>query len=66
MAWTGFIANMKDGKQFAFGTSFLFDFFDMPKGYSPNDIAEIIIKKKTSANTSFIQQGQENEISAKE
>ncbi|HTN47529.1 MAG TPA: hypothetical protein VL098_14355 [Flavipsychrobacter sp.] len=42
MAWTGFIAKMKNGKQFSFGTSLLFDFFDMPKGYSPNDIAEII------------------------
>jgi hypothetical protein len=42
MGWTGFVSKMKDGKQFAFGTSFLFDFFDMPKGYSPNDIIEII------------------------
>lgn len=42
MGWTGFVAKMKDGKQFSFGTSFLFDFFDMPKGYSPNDIIEII------------------------
>lgn len=32
MGWTGFVAKMKDGKQFSFGTSFLFDFFDMPKG----------------------------------
>ena len=42
MAWTGFVAKMKDGKQFAFGTSFLFDFFDLPKGYLPTDIVEII------------------------
>lgn len=42
MGWTGFVAKMKDGKQFSFGTSFLFDFFEMPKGYSPNDIIEII------------------------
>jgi len=26
MSWTGFVAKMKDGKQFAFGTSFFFDF----------------------------------------
>ena len=42
MGWTGFIATMKDGKQFAFGTSFLVDFFTMPQGYLPTDITEII------------------------
>jgi hypothetical protein len=42
MGWTGFIAKMKDGNKFAFGTSFLFDFFDLPKGYGPTDIVEII------------------------
>lgn len=42
MAWTGFVARMKDGKEFAFGTSFLFDFFNMPAGYLPNDIEKII------------------------
>lgn len=42
MGWTGFVAKMKDEKQFAFGTSFLFDFFDLPKGYIPSDITEII------------------------
>ena len=30
MGWTGFVAKMNDGKQFAFGTPFLFKFFDMP------------------------------------
>lgn len=42
MGWTGFVARMKDGKQFAFGTSFHFEFFDMPSGYSTADIIEII------------------------
>lgn len=42
MGWTGFVAKMNDGKQFAFGTSFLFAFFDMPEGYSVDDITEII------------------------
>jgi hypothetical protein len=42
MGWTGFVAKMKDGKQFAFGTTYLFEFFNMPKGYLPNDIAKII------------------------
>jgi hypothetical protein len=42
MAWTGFVAKMKDGKQFAFGTPFSFLFFAMPEGYTPGDIAEIM------------------------
>lgn len=42
MSWTGFCVKMKDGKIFAFGSRFLFDFFQMPKGYKSNDIKEII------------------------
>lgn len=42
MGWTGFVAKMKDGKQFAFGTDFYFSFFDMPINYIPDDIIEII------------------------
>lgn len=42
MGWTGFVAKMNDGKEFAFGTPFLFEFFDMPQGYCSNDISEII------------------------
>lgn len=41
MSWTGFGAKMKDGKVFAFGTTFLYDFFQMPKGYNANDVVEI-------------------------
>lgn len=33
---------MKDGKQFAFGMSFLMDFFNVPFGYTGEDLAEII------------------------
>ena len=42
MSWTGFSAKMKDGKYFGFGTTFLFEFFQMPEHYSGNDINEII------------------------
>lgn len=42
MSWTGFVAKMKDGHQFAFGTRFSFEFFNMPEGYTPLDIVEII------------------------
>jgi len=33
MGWTGFAAKMKDGKCFGFGTSFRWEFFQIPKGY---------------------------------
>ena len=42
MGWTGFAAKMKDGKLFGFGTSFSSEFFQMPDGYAPEDIKEII------------------------
>ena len=42
MAWTGFVARMKDGKVFGFGTSFLMEFFQLPNGYDASDIEEII------------------------
>jgi hypothetical protein len=41
MGWTSFTAKMKDGKIFSFGTTFSFEFFDLPEGYSYNDIVEI-------------------------
>lgn len=42
MGWTGFAAKMRDGKYFGFGTTFLYEFFQMPDGYSVDDIVEII------------------------
>lgn len=42
MGWTGFGAKMKDGKHFGFGTRFHWEFFQMPEGYSVDDIDEII------------------------
>lgn len=42
MGWTGFAAKMKDGKIFGFGTTFHSEFFQIPDGYSGDDIAEII------------------------
>lgn len=42
MNWTEFYAVMTDGKEFRFGTTFLTEFFDMPSGYSPADIAKIV------------------------
>jgi hypothetical protein len=42
MGWTGFAAKMKDGKHFGFGTTFRWEFFQMPDGYTVEDIEEII------------------------
>jgi hypothetical protein len=42
MGWTGFAVKMKDGKHFGFGTTFLWEFFQMPDGYSVDDIEEVI------------------------
>ena len=42
MGWTGFVAKMKDDKFFGFGTTFSFQFFQMPEGYSGDDIEEIV------------------------
>lgn len=42
MGWTGFAVKMKDGKYFGFGSTFLWEFFQMPDGYSVDDIEEII------------------------
>lgn len=45
MSWTQFTAVMKDGREFAFGTPFLMEFFQMPAGYVGEDIAGIIPHK---------------------
>ena len=42
MSWTGFAVKMKDGKYFAFGTTYRFMFFDIPDTYSFDDIEEIV------------------------
>lgn len=42
MGWTGFVMKMKDGKHFSFGTSYHYEFFDMPENYAPSDIVEVI------------------------
>jgi hypothetical protein len=41
MGWTAFVVEMSDGRRFSYGTRFLFEFFDLPDGYSFNDIRTI-------------------------
>jgi hypothetical protein len=42
MSWTEFYAIMRDGAEFRFGTTFLMEFFEMPDGYTANDIQRIV------------------------
>jgi hypothetical protein len=41
MGWTAFVVEMNDGTMYPYGTSFCFEFFEMPAGYSYADIAKI-------------------------
>jgi len=41
MSWTAFVVEMKDGVMFSFGTTFSFEFFELPEGYAYTDIARI-------------------------
>jgi hypothetical protein len=41
MGWTGFVLEMRDGAMFAFGTSFYATFFDLPEGYSFDDVVAV-------------------------
>ncbi len=41
MGWTAFVTEMKDGTMYSYGTSYNFEFFDLPDGYSYLDIAKI-------------------------
>ncbi len=41
MGWTAFVAEMRDGTMHSYGTSFAFEFFDLPNGYAVDDIVKI-------------------------
>ena len=41
MGWTGFVLEMKDGRPFAFGTRFGWEFFDVPDGYAFSDVWKV-------------------------
>ncbi len=42
MSWTAFVAKFKDGRQLSFGTTWVWEFFDLPDDYNVEDITEII------------------------
>lgn len=41
MSYTCFVLEMRDGKMFSFGSSFLFAFFDLPSGYAFSDVTQV-------------------------
>ena len=41
MSWTGFVLEMKDGQIFSYGSTFLFAFFELPEGYSFQDVVNV-------------------------
>ncbi len=42
MGWTGFVGKMKDEKLYSFGTDWHVAFFEIPTGYSAEDIVDVI------------------------
>jgi hypothetical protein len=41
MAWTGWVFEMRDGRMFPYGSSFSMKFFQLPDGYSFDDVAKV-------------------------
>ncbi len=42
MGWTAFVAKFKDCRHLSFGTTWNWEFFDLPDDYAANEIVEII------------------------
>ncbi len=42
MSWTGFVLEMTDGREFAFGSRFLMAFFDLPEGYGFENVRRVV------------------------
>ncbi|HSE20964.1 MAG TPA: hypothetical protein VLB68_04880 [Pyrinomonadaceae bacterium] len=42
MGWTGWVFKMKDGTFFSYGSTFHFEFFQLPEGHAFSDIREVI------------------------
>lgn len=41
MGWTGWVFEMKDGRMFAYGSSYHMEFLDLPEGYGFGDVAKV-------------------------
>jgi len=52
MSWTGFVLEMRDGRCFPFGTTFLMELFDIPSNYMFEDVVR-------AHNHSYVSKGGE-------
>ena len=41
MSWTGWVFEMTDGAVFSYGSTFSFDFFELPDGYSFSNVTKV-------------------------
>ena len=41
MGWTGWVFEMTDGSNFSYGSTFSFDFFELPEGYNFGEIGNV-------------------------
>lgn len=41
MSWTGWVFEMTDGSVFSYGSTYSFDFFELPEGYNFRDVAKV-------------------------
>jgi hypothetical protein len=41
MSWTQFVGVMRDGREFAFATTYYNEFFTMPEGYTAEDLVSV-------------------------
>lgn len=53
MSWTGWVFRMRDGRSFAYGTSFSTEFFQLPDGYEFSDVQEVFSHSYVNADGSI-------------
>lgn len=54
MGWTGWVFRMKDQRLFAYGTTFLTEFFQLPEGYGFADVVEVLNHSGLSEDGSLL------------
>jgi len=54
MSWTAFVAEFKNGEKLSFGTTWSWDFFDLPEGFEFDDVEKIYNNSYLSKNGEII------------
>lgn len=57
IGWTAFVAGFKDGRRLSFGTRWYRDFFNLPDGFDPVEITEIIMHSYLSKTGEIVRHG---------